>query len=92
KAKFGVKRVAVLYSNDDAFTKSGFDVFIEALKQENIEVATVETFSTKDTDFSAQLTKVKSLNVDALVVSALAEAGAGLVLQARQLGIPTSVP
>jgi len=92
QAKFGIKKVALLYSNDDSFTKSGFDVFKETLDKLGIEIATIETFSTKDTDFSAQLTKIKSLNVDALVVSALAEAGGGLVLQARQLGIPKTVP
>ncbi len=92
QAKFGIKKVALLYSNDDAFTKSGFDVFKETLEKLGIEIATIETFSVKDTDFSPQLTKIKSLNVDALVVSALAEAGGGLVLQARQLGIPKTVP
>lgn len=92
QAKFGIKRVALLYSNDDAFTRSGFDVFKETLEKMGIEIAAIETFSVKDTDFSAQLTKVKSLGVDALVVSALAEAGGGLVLQARQLGIAKTVP
>jgi len=92
RAKFGIKRVALLYSNDDAFTKSGFDVFKTTLETMGIEIAAIESFSVKDTDFSAQLTKVKGLTVDALVVSALAEAGGGLVLQARQLGIGTSVP
>ena len=46
-----------------------------------------ETFGGKDTDFSAQLTKIKSLNPDAIVVSALVEAGAfaavGLTLAMR---------
>ena len=92
RARFGIKRVALLYSNDDAFTKSGFDVFKDSLEKMGIEIAAIESFSVKDTDFSAQLTKVKGLNVDALVVSALAEAGGGLVLQARQLGLPPSLP
>jgi len=87
QARFGFKRVAVLYSNDDAFTKSGFDVFKENLDKMGVDIAAIEAFSVKDTDFSAQLTKVKGLGVDALVVSALAEAGGGLVLQARQLGL-----
>lgn len=86
-AKYHIKRVALLYSNDDAFTKSGFDVFKDTLGRMGIAVADTETFAKADTDFAAQLTKVKALNVDALVVSALAEAGGGLVLQARQLGL-----
>src|ERR1700683_2889826 len=91
KKKFGAKKVALMYSNDDAFTKSGFDVMKAAVEKQGIEIATVETFSTKDTDFSAQLTKIKGLGVDAIGISALAEAGAGVVLQARQLGIPPNV-
>lgn len=86
-AKFHLKRVAVLYGNDDAFTQSGYEVFRDTLAKMGIAVAATETFSKADTDFSAQLTKVKGLGVDALVVSALAEAGGGLVLQARQLGL-----
>src|SRR6516162_9750549 len=91
KQRFGAKRIALMYSNDDAFTKSGFDVMKAAAETLGLEITTVETFGTKDTDFSAQLTKIKGLNVDAIGVSALAEAGAGLVLQARQLGIPPKV-
>lgn len=92
QAKFGLKQVAMMYSNDDAFTKSGFDVMKAAAEKLGLKIIDIETFSTKDTDFSAQLTKIKGLKPDAILVSALAEAGAGLVLQARQLGIPASVP
>jgi branched-chain amino acid transport system substrate-binding protein len=91
KKKYGVKKVALMYANDDAFSKSGFDVMKAAVEKQGIEIVTIETFSTKDTDFAAQLTKIKGLNVDAIGVSALAEAGAGVILQARQLGIPPSV-
>lgn len=92
REKYGFDTVALMYSNDDAFTKSGADVFKAALEKMGVKIATIETFATKDTDFSPQLTKIKGLNVQAIVVSALAEAGAGLVLQARQLGIPKTVP
>jgi branched-chain amino acid transport system substrate-binding protein len=89
--KFGVKKVAVLYGRDDAFTKSAYDVMAKALADLNIEVLTTETFGAKDTDFSAQLTKIKSLEPDAIVVSALADAGAGILLGKQALGIPASV-
>ncbi|VTZ26729.1 Extracellular ligand-binding receptor [Methylocella tundrae] len=91
REKFGVKKVAVLYGRDDAFTKSAYDVMKTALADLNIEVLTTETFGAKDTDFSAQLTKIKSLNPDAIVVSALADAGAGILLAKQALGFPASV-
>ena len=86
-----LKKVAVMYGNDDAFTKSGYDVFKAALDKAGIQILTTETFAKGDTDFSAQLTKIKALNPDAIVVSALAEEAANIMTQARTLGIPDSV-
>lgn len=84
-------KVAVMYGEDDAFTKSGYDVFKQALADLKIETVTTETFKKGDTDFSAQLTKIKSLNPQAIILSALAEEAAGIMVQGRQLGIPASV-
>lgn len=87
----GLKKVAIMYGNDDAFTQSGYDVFKAALTAEGIEILTEETFAKGDTDFSAQLTKIQTLNPDAIVVSALAEEAANIMIQARSLGIPETV-
>jgi branched-chain amino acid transport system substrate-binding protein len=92
KDKLGYRRVAVLYGDDDAFTKAGYDVFSKALADAGVQVVTTETFKKGDTDFSAQLTKIRGLNPDAIVLSALVEEAAGAMTQARQLGIPASVP
>jgi branched-chain amino acid transport system substrate-binding protein len=92
KAKLGYTKVAVMYGDDDAFTKGGYDAFVKALKDNGVEILTTETFKKGDTDFSAQLTKIKGLNPDAIIVSALAEEAAGIMSQGRQLGIPDSVP
>ncbi|MDV6321213.1 ABC transporter substrate-binding protein, partial [Chromohalobacter sp. HP20-39] len=58
--KAGVKKVAVLYGNDDVFTKSGYDNFKKALEDLKIPVTTIETFAKGDVDFKAQLTKIKA--------------------------------
>ena len=87
KKKYNLKKVALLYANDDAFSKSGFDTFKKSAAAAGLEIADIESFSQKDTDFSPQLTKIKSLNVDALLVSALVEPASGVVLQSRQLGM-----
>jgi len=92
KAKLGYSRVAVMYGDDDAFTKAGYDVFKAALDAEGVQILTTETFKKGDTDYSAQLTKIRTLNPQAIVVSALAEEAAGIMSQGRQLGIPDSVP
>ena len=89
--KFGIKKVAVMYANDDAFSKSGYDVFKASLDKMGIQILTTETFGSKDSDFSAQLTKIKSLNPDAIVVSCLVEPASGILLGARAVGIDPKV-
>jgi len=85
--KTGLKKVAVLYGNDDIFTKSGYDNFVKALQALKIPVATTETFAKGDVDFKPQLTKIKASNSDAIVLSALVAEGGPIMVQGRQLGI-----
>ena len=85
--KAGIKKVAVMYGNDDVFTKSGYDNFKKALQDLKIPVTTTETFAKGDVDFKAQLTKIKASNPDAIVLSALLAEGAPLMVQARQIGL-----
>jgi branched-chain amino acid transport system substrate-binding protein len=82
----GVKSIALLYANDDAFSKSGFDVMKAAAEKAGLNIVATESFGSKDTDFSAQLTKIKALKPDAVGISALVEPTSGVLLQARQLG------
>ena len=85
--KSGIKKVAVIYGNDDVFTKSGYDNFKKALEDLKIPVTSTETFAKGDVDFKAQLTKIKAGNPDAIVLSALLAEGAPIMVQARQLGL-----
>lgn len=85
--KRNLSRVALMYGSDDQFTKSGYDVFDEVLRANNIDIVSVETFSKGDTDFSPQLTKINTLNPQAIVASALAEEAANIMIQAGQQGM-----
>lgn len=82
----GLKKVAVLYGNDDAFTKSGYEIFKQSLADNNIEITDEETFAKGDVDFNAQLTKSIDTQPDAIVVSALAAEATQVIIQARALG------
>ncbi len=84
---YKIKKVAVIYGNDDAFTKSGYDVFKKVLEDQKIPVTTTETYVKGDVDFKAQLTKIKATNPDAIICSGLAEEAATLMVQARGLGL-----
>lgn len=85
--KTAFKKVAVLYGNDDIFTKSGYDNFKKALADSRVPVTATESFAKGDVDFKPQLTKIKASNPDAIVLSALIAEGAPIMVQARQLGI-----
>jgi branched-chain amino acid transport system substrate-binding protein len=86
KAKQGFKTAGLLYGNDDAFTQAGYTVMKQALGDQGIKILAEQTFAKPDRDYTAQLTALKALNPDVLMVSALAENAAGIVAQARQLG------
>jgi branched-chain amino acid transport system substrate-binding protein len=86
QAKFGFKNVAILYGSDDAFTKAGFDVMKATVEAAGLPIVDVQSFATKDRDFNAQLTALKAKNPDFLMVSALVEQAAAILIQARQLG------
>ena len=87
----GAKTIALIYVNDSAFAKSGFDVMKAAAEKAGLTILDIESFAGKDTDVSAQLTKIKSLNPDAVGISALSEQTASVLLGAQQLGFPASV-
>jgi len=82
----GLERVGILYGDDDDFTLSGYDVFYDALLDNDIEILREETFARGDVDFSAQLTNLISDEPDALIVSSLAAEAVQIIIQARELG------
>lgn len=85
--KLGAKKVAILYGNDDVFTKSGFDTMKEEAEKMGLEIVTIETFQKGQSDYNAQLTSIKSKNPDFILASALYNEGAVIMNQARKMGI-----
>ncbi|SMB93850.1 ABC transporter substrate-binding protein [Deinococcus hopiensis] len=81
-----IKKVAVLYAQNDAFSTSETGTFQETAKAQGLNVATVQKFQTTDTDFTTQVTSVLNADVDLVIISGLAADGGNLVKQLRQLG------
>jgi len=88
-AAYDVKKVAILYGNDDLFTQSGFDTMKEVAEDMDLEIVTIETFQKGQSDYNAQLTKIKDLQPDLILASALYNEGAVIMGQARKMGIDT---
>ncbi|GBF04236.1 amino acid ABC transporter substrate-binding protein [Deinococcus aerius] len=81
-----IKKVAVLYAQNDAFSTSETGTFQETAKAQGLDVVTVQKFQTTDTDFTTQVTSVLNSGADLVIVSGLAADGGNLVKQLRQLG------
>ncbi len=85
--KYNIRKVALLYGNDDAFTKSGFDTMKEVAGKLKLEIVTVQEFQKGQADYKAQLTKIASLKPDAVLCSALYNEGGVILAQARKMGL-----
>ncbi|KOP25504.1 branched-chain amino acid ABC transporter substrate-binding protein [Hapalosiphon sp. MRB220] len=81
-----IKKVAVFYAQNDAFNKSETEIFQKTVKDQGLEVVTVQKFQTTDTDFQAQATNALNLQPDLIIISGLAADGGNLVRQLRELG------
>ena len=90
--KLGYQKVATIYDEADLFSTDSEAVVKEALAANGIEILTTETFQTGETDFSAQLTRIKDSNPDAIFISAPVIETPEILVQGRQLGIPADVP
>lgn len=83
----GYKNVAVLYSNNNEHQVSAYKTFVKALEAEGVNIVATETFADKDTDFSAQLTKIHNVNPDAVVVAGYYQEGGLILKKMREMGM-----
>ena len=82
----GVSKIALL-SAADGFGKDGARWMEQLAPQYGIEIIARESFGTRDTDMTAQLTKVKNSNPQAIVVWTIGPAGSIIAKNKVQLGI-----
>ena len=81
-----IKKVAVFFAQNDAFNKSETEVFQKTVKDQGLDLITVQKFQTTDTDFQTQATSALNLKPDLIIISGLASDGGNLVRQLRELG------
>lgn len=86
-AEKGHKRVAVLGALEVGFYASYVDAFEKELNKAGGEIIAREAFGLKDRDMSPQLTKIRELNPDALLVVGYVEPAAFIYRQSKELGM-----
>jgi branched-chain amino acid transport system substrate-binding protein len=77
-----VKRIGVIYQNDD-FGLS----MLKTLTESFDGVVNGESFGLQETDFRTQLTKIKSFGPDAILIVGLQNQLVGVAKQSRELGL-----
>ncbi len=81
-----IKKVAVFFAQNDAFSKSETETFQKTVKDMRLELATIQKFLTTDTDFQSQATNAINVKPDLIIISGLAADGGNLIKQLRELG------
>src|SRR3954465_1628109 len=87
-----IKKVVIIYDAEDAVSKAeGVAVLPALFKAHGIEVLDSLSYRTKDTDYSAQVTKAKSLGAEAIGFGSCYQSGAAIAKEmAKQgLNVPT---
>jgi branched-chain amino acid transport system substrate-binding protein len=85
--KLSKKTAAVLYNAGSDYSKGIADSFKSKFEAAGGQVGEFLTYNDKDTDFKAQLTKIKSLNPDVLVLPDYYNVVGLIAKQAREMGI-----
>src|SRR6059036_2716084 len=85
-AKRGLKTVAVV-NEDTLFSKAAASGAVELAKKKGMQVVFTEAYPKGNTDFSALLTKIKSLNPDVIAAGTYFDDAVALTRQMRELDV-----
>ncbi|MDP6085598.1 MAG: ABC transporter substrate-binding protein, partial [Nitrospinota bacterium] len=86
--EYKIRKVVIIHDIEDAVSKAeGTKIMPVLLKRNGVKLLGMLTYRTKDTDFSAQITKAKALNPDGIALGACYQQAAGLAKEARKQGL-----
>ncbi len=81
-----IRRVAVFYAHDDAYSTAEVAIFQQALANRGLTPVTVQRTQLADNDFQTPITAALQLKPQLVVLSVQAVAGGNLIRQLRELG------
>jgi branched-chain amino acid transport system substrate-binding protein len=82
----GIRRAAVFYAQDDAYSTAETAIFQQALTAKGLKPVTVQRTQLNDQDFQSQITAALNQKPDLVVLSLQAMDGGNLIRQLRELG------
>jgi branched-chain amino acid transport system substrate-binding protein len=82
------KKAVIIHDAEDAVSKAeGAAILPGLLKANKVEVLDILTYRTKDTDYSAQITKAKSLGAEAIAFGSCYQNAAAIAKEAHKQGL-----
>jgi branched-chain amino acid transport system substrate-binding protein len=82
------KKVVIIYDAEDAVSKAEGDAIMPVLLKENgVEVLEKLTYRTKDTDYSAQITRAKALGAEGIAFGSCYQNAAAIAKEAHRQGL-----
>ena len=86
--EYKIKSAVIIHDLEDAVSKAeGAKILPVLLKKYGVKLLGMMTYRTKDTDFSAQITKAKALNPDGIALGSCYQQAAGIAKEARKQGL-----
>ena len=82
----GLKRIAVMNDSNDYGTGNR-EIFVAALDRQGLKPVETQSYQTSDKDFSAQLTRIKAAEPEAIAIFGTIPAAPAIMNQARELGL-----
>lgn len=83
----GYKTAAILYAHDNEQHVTAQKYFQKTMEEEGVQVIDVETFGSKDSEYSAQLTNIQHKNPDVIVVCSYYQEGSRILKKMREMGM-----
>ncbi|HEY6382628.1 MAG TPA: ABC transporter substrate-binding protein [Pseudolabrys sp.] len=86
--EYKIKKVVIIYDAEDAVSKGeGAAVLPKLFKDHGVEILDSLTYRTKDTDYSAQVTKAKSLGAEGIALGACYQNAAAIAKEMQKQGL-----
>lgn len=87
----GYKTAAILYAHDNEQHVTAQKYFQKTMEEEGVQVIDVETFGSKDSEYSAQLTNIQHKAPDVIVVCSYYQEGSRILKKMREMGMDQPV-